>query len=233
MAKRSSGYERARKIPGGSKQAVERNATSSGGAVGFREMTKKGLLLAISSATGTRAAAIERELTRRGIARPDLRNQEMSNADISEVPYDEANDNSRLDTDWPEKRFPDLPGYKIDALGRQRPDHSHPGRVSEIERVTLSSERIKRDAAFRARVLKKYGKACVICGYTVHVDAAHLTPKFELSDDRVENGAPLCPNHHWELDNSVLSKDQVRHARDAGAAADKCVSPAGGTPTLG
>jgi predicted restriction endonuclease len=64
-------------------------------------------------------------------------------------------------------------------------------------------------------VLEKYGTACVICGYDVHVEAAHLAPKHELSDDRIENGVPLCPNHHWELDHDIVNTDQVRRARDA------------------
>jgi hypothetical protein len=218
MGKRSSGYlsgERARKIPGGSKQAVQRNATSSGGGISFREMTKQGLLLALSSATGTRAAAIERELTRRGIALPDTRTQVTRRARISEVAHDESSDEFGANADWHSKHLPDLPGYKIDALGRQRPEHSYPGRVSEVERVAVSGERIRRDAAFRSRVLEKFGAVCVICGYATHVEAAHLTPKHQLSDDRVENGVPLCPNHHWELDNGVLSAERVRSARDA------------------
>lgn len=188
--------------------------TPNGGAIRFREMTKHGLLLALSSATGSRAAAIERELTRRGIARTDSRSQGMTKADISEASYGESSDQTAGSADWQDKHLPNLPGYKIDALGRQRPDHSHLGRVCEVERVAFSSERIRRDAAFRARVLERFGTVCVICGYAAHVEAAHLTPKYQLSDDRVENGAPLCPNHHWELDSGILSTDQVRRARD-------------------
>lgn len=115
----------------------------------------------------------------------------------------------------PREHLPELPGYKVGALGRQRPDFSRPGRVSDVERIAVAGERIKRDAAFRARVLEKYGAACVVCGYEVHVEAAHLTPKYELSDDRVENGAPLCPNHHWELDSGHLTVNIVRQARDS------------------
>ncbi|NCC53416.1 MAG: hypothetical protein EOM20_19695 [Spartobacteria bacterium] len=145
MAKRSSGYfdgGRAKKIPGGSKQAVQRNATSSTGAVRFREMTTQGLLLALSTATGTRAAAIERELSHRGVNRPTSHSTQENKDDASkplpgESDYQRSDPNEAL-----HKHVPDLPGYKIDALGRQRPDYLNPGRVSEVERVAASGERM-------------------------------------------------------------------------------------------
>ena len=181
-------------------------------------MTRQGLLRAIETATGKRLAAIERELGRRGIARPDNRSHHTVGADTSDATHDGVDEHTTRDSGPPREHMPELPGYKVDALGRQRPDYSRPGCVSDVERITVSGDRIKRDAVFRHRVLARYGTACVICGYAVHVEAAHLIPKHQLSDDRVENGAPLCPNHHWELDHDILSEDQVRHARDIGQA---------------
>lgn len=205
---------RARKVPGGSKYAVERNASRGGGVVRIVEMTTDGLRRALASATGKRAAAIERELSRRGAAPPDNLSRGLDRASATDAIRDGSDQLSGSESAPLRGHLPELPGHKVDALGRQRPDFSRPGCVSDVERIAVAGERIKRDAAFRARVLAKYGAACVICGYGVHVEAAHLTPKYELSDDRVENGAPLCPNHHWELDSGHLSVNIVRQARD-------------------
>lgn len=85
----------------------------------------------------------------------------------------------------------------------------------EVERIEVTAKRIKRDGTFRQRVLGTYGMACIICGYSNHVEAAHLDPKHQVSDDRTENGAPLCPNHHWELDHGLLTAEKVRLKRDS------------------
>jgi hypothetical protein len=73
------------------------------------------------------------------------------------------------------------------------------------ERVKILTVRQSRDASFRKRVLAKYGSACVCCGYDTHVEAAHLIAVKDGGTDAVTNGRPLCPNHHWELDNDALS----------------------------
>jgi hypothetical protein len=223
MAKRGGlGGERAKKIPGGSRQAVQKNAASRGTS-SFRGMTYEGLLLARSSSTGKRLAAIDRELARR---------DSKLNA-ISPLRQPAANANSHAQGE-PHRAKPlqggshenipssrnstvnldPLPGYQVDALGRQRPISHRDGAVADVERVDIEGHRIKRDREFRARVLGKYGIACVICGYSAHVEAAHLKPKHLVSDDRTENGAPLCPNHHWELDHGKLDEVTVRRARE-------------------
>lgn len=130
----------------------------------------------------------------------------------------------------PSARLTDIPGHTVDALGRYRPnykktDKSMPkqetapilkdGIVSStIERVEVTAKRIKRDGTFRQRVLGTYGLSCVMCGYSNYVEAAHLVPKHQVNDDRTENGAPLCPNHHWELDHGLITAEEVINKRD-------------------
>ena len=80
-------------------------------------------------------------------------------------------------------------------------------------RVQITTAKIKRDGSFRSRVLDAYGTSCAICGYDKHVDAAHLVAKHVVDDDSTENGAPLCPNHHWELDHGHITVDDVMKAR--------------------
>lgn len=52
---------------------------------------------------------------------------------------------------------------------------------------------------------------CAICGYTNHVEVAHIKAVADFSDDAtisdinsISNLVGLCPNHHWEYDNGML-----------------------------
>jgi hypothetical protein len=60
----------------------------------------------------------------------------------------------------------------------------------------------------RARKLNKETK-CQKCGYDKHVEVCHIKPISSFSDDTVietvnqpENILILCPNCHWEFDNT-------------------------------
>ncbi len=53
---------------------------------------------------------------------------------------------------------------------------------------------------------------CSVCGYSTHVEVCHIKPIKDHSDDisvsvvnALENLVGLCPNHHWELDNQLLT----------------------------
>ena len=55
-------------------------------------------------------------------------------------------------------------------------------------------------------------KVCKICGYIHHIEVCHIKPVSEFSDDaliseinNINNLIGLCPNHHWEFDNSILT----------------------------
>lgn len=52
---------------------------------------------------------------------------------------------------------------------------------------------------------------CKICGYTHHVEVAHIKSVSEFSENStireinsIDNLIGLCPNHHWEYDNGIL-----------------------------
>lgn len=63
---------------------------------------------------------------------------------------------------------------------------------------------------------KKYGMSglpleCVVCGYNLHVDIAHIraVSDFPLTAliseiNNLKNLTTLCRNHHWEYDNGFL-----------------------------
>ena len=52
---------------------------------------------------------------------------------------------------------------------------------------------------------------CAICGYSKHVEVAHIKAVSEFDNDAtikeinsLSNLIGLCPNHHWEYDNGML-----------------------------
>ena len=54
---------------------------------------------------------------------------------------------------------------------------------------------------------------CVICGYTNHIDIAHIKSVSEFSNNallteinNIDNLVALCPNHHWEYDHGLITK---------------------------
>ena len=58
---------------------------------------------------------------------------------------------------------------------------------------------------------------CVICGYDKHIEIAHIKSVSEFSDDAlvseindINNLVALCPNHHWEFDNGILSEENKK-----------------------
>lgn len=63
---------------------------------------------------------------------------------------------------------------------------------------------------FFARVYKF--AECAVCGYDNHVEVAHIKAVSSFPDTATikEINAPdnvigLCPNHHWEFDNGLLT----------------------------
>lgn len=58
-------------------------------------------------------------------------------------------------------------------------------------------------------------KYCVICGYE-HYEVAHIKAVSDFPDDAliseinaIENLIGLCPNHHYEYDNGILTKEEL------------------------
>lgn len=52
---------------------------------------------------------------------------------------------------------------------------------------------------------------CAVCGYSNHVEVAHIKAVSEFDDNTtikeinsIDNIIGLCPNHHWEYDNGIL-----------------------------
>lgn len=58
---------------------------------------------------------------------------------------------------------------------------------------------------------------CQVCGYVNHVEMAHIIPVSSYAEtgtlgevNSPENIYILCPNHHWELDNNLITPEQIK-----------------------
>lgn len=75
-----------------------------------------------------------------------------------------------------------------------------------------------RSAAFRRQVLEVYDFQCCACGLRIlipereitFVDAAHIVPFATSRNDHPTNGMALCKNHHWAMDQGLISPDSTR-----------------------
>jgi hypothetical protein len=94
-------------------------------------------------------------------------------------------------------------------------------RIYKTESRTLASVKLEvaqyafvkvRDLAKRKCNALDIKKCCRICGYSTYVELAHIRPihtfdEFATLDEvnHLDNLAYLCPNHHKELDNGIIS----------------------------
>lgn len=57
---------------------------------------------------------------------------------------------------------------------------------------------------------------CIICGYSKHIEVAHIKAVSDFEDsatvreiNSIDNLIGLCPNHHWEYDHGILTKNNL------------------------
>jgi len=69
---------------------------------------------------------------------------------------------------------------------------------------------IQKDAR---KIIKDNNPSCAICGYSTHIEVAHIKAVSEFDDTSLiseindrRNLIFLCPNHHWEYDNLKTKK---------------------------
>lgn len=82
-----------------------------------------------------------------------------------------------------------------------------------------SRRKYQKHTAIRMHSRPKYlnstkSKCCIICGYDKHIEICHVKAINEFDDstlisevNSLDNLIALCPNHHWEFDNGLLSLD--------------------------
>lgn len=67
---------------------------------------------------------------------------------------------------------------------------------------------------FREEVFKRDNHKCIICGFSdkKFLDAHHILERRLFSDGGyyLDNGATLCPTHHMEAEETILSTQEIR-----------------------
>jgi len=69
-----------------------------------------------------------------------------------------------------------------------------------------------RNHAHRIATQHNLDKKCAVCGYSIHTQLCHIKDisdfnkltKLKVVND-ISNLVFLCPNHHWELDNNIIT----------------------------
>ena len=61
-------------------------------------------------------------------------------------------------------------------------------------------------------------KQCQVCGYSTHIEYSHIKAVSSYDDNTTvkevnspDNILILCPNHHWEFDNGILTIESIVH----------------------
>lgn len=85
--------------------------------------------------------------------------------------------------------------------------------VGELEHYRSKYNQPYSIIRLRARTVieRRGGLVCAVCGYSRHVDAAHIKPISSFPKDTLidainssDNIVALCPTHHWELDHGFI-----------------------------
>lgn len=79
----------------------------------------------------------------------------------------------------------------------------------QTQRVSVTTNRIKRDYKLAVKIKEMYDYKCQVCGITLntsagkYIEAAHIKPlgKPHNGPDKANNIICLCPNHHVLFDN--------------------------------
>jgi len=89
--------------------------------------------------------------------------------------------------------------------------------IKQVEGETIEASEellILRSHIFRKAVLEVYGKQCAISGLkidpikqTLLLDACHIVPFAQTTDDTIHNGIALSPTFHRAFDNGLIAID--------------------------
>lgn len=85
-----------------------------------------------------------------------------------------------------------------------------------VYRVTVAKE------AKRIYKLSGLPRVCAYCGYDKFVDVCHVKPVSDFPDgtliidvNNINNLIPLCPNHHREFDNGLITVEEIKKLIDS------------------
>jgi len=94
-------------------------------------------------------------------------------------------------------------------------EHRKKGRVNDWSKITRADGSYKERTWGHSR--REWNRVnpspeCYVCGYKTHVQVSHRKSVSSFPIDtplsiinHISNLVGLCPNHHWELDNGIIS----------------------------
>lgn len=62
----------------------------------------------------------------------------------------------------------------------------------------------KHKAWVRAQAIKRYGKKCELCRYSLTIDTHHIIPKYQGGPHEIENLMIICPNCHALITRRII-----------------------------
>lgn len=110
---------------------------------------------------------------------------------------------------------------KIKEYKKTLPERTKADLFGSSKNWTTARSQISRHAR---KVYAKSGKSfsCSFCGYSLYTEVCHLLDVKDFSEDStvesinsIDNLIRLCPNHHWEFDNGLLSIEEINIMREA------------------
>ncbi len=106
---------------------------------------------------------------------------------------------------------PALPKVKFDRLQQKTK-----GEIFKIRKNWQSARTEIRRHAVHIYSTHNTG-SCINCGYSKHIEICHIKAVSEFEDSTlvtqindVNNLIGLCPNCHWELDNNIITIEEIK-----------------------
>lgn len=83
----------------------------------------------------------------------------------------------------------------------------------------MSSNKKAVRQAFREAVFERDGHRCVFCHITENLDAHHIINRNLMPNGgyTLDNGVTLCPIHHLDAENGIITVNQIRDKIDTSA----------------
>lgn len=75
--------------------------------------------------------------------------------------------------------------------------NSHKGKITRWV-IRRKKTNFKCVNAWKRALVERFGHKCMVCDYSVIVEAHHIIPRNEGGETSIDNGTLLCPNHHAE-----------------------------------
>ena len=103
-------------------------------------------------------------------------------------------------------------GIELNVLTKDSISDKTKGELFKQRKNWQSARTSIRKNAYKVFSRQNPNPKCAICGYKYHIEIAHIKAVSDFDDDAtireinsITNLIGLCPNHHWEYDNGIIT----------------------------